>query len=356
MFLPPGNNLDDDETCGTRSSLTTNSSQNLDSDSISGIPLTFEDDASSAIDYDETEWLFLPRLAYEGQDHDVGLKSFIVRFEARLKKIFPSGIKLLHNPEYIIVDIIFVHGLIEDREKTWTAKNAAAPWPKFLLPLKVPNARILTFGYDASVADWKDIMSRNRIENHSTNLLNNVATFRKQDNTDNLPIIFVCHSLGGLICEDALLSARQRPEQSFQNILNCTRGILFLGTPHYGSGLTNWTEKLAKLIGLFKQTNPQILAELQSDSEVLARVQDAFYNMVRPLNQQRLRTIEITCFYEELPFPGLGIVVPSHSAALAGSVRIGIRNNHINMTKFEDIDDPGFKAIAGVLCRWVREM
>jgi protein SERAC1 len=76
---------------------------------------------------------------------------------------------------------------------------------------------------------------------------------------------------------------------------------LFLGTPHYGSGLTNWTEKLAKLIGLFKQTNPQILAELQSDYEVLARIQDAFYHMVRS-------TVEITCFYEELPLPGVGIV------------------------------------------------
>jgi hypothetical protein len=105
-FLPPENNLHDDETCGTRTSLNPNSSQNLDSDLMSGIPLTFEDDASSAIDYDETEWLFLPRLAYEGQDHDVGLESFIVRFEARLKKVFPSGIKLLHNPEYSMVESV----------------------------------------------------------------------------------------------------------------------------------------------------------------------------------------------------------------------------------------------------------
>lgn len=65
---------------------------------------------------------------------------------------------------------------------------------------------------------------------------------------------------------------------------------------------------LANLIGLLKQTNPQILTVLESDSEVLARVQDGFHTMVRSRNQERLQPIEITCFYEELPLPGVGVV------------------------------------------------
>jgi hypothetical protein len=65
---------------------------------------------------------------------------------------------------------------------------------------------------------------------------------------------------------------------------------------------------LANLIGLLKQTNPQILTVLESNSEVLARVQDGFHTMVRLRNQERLQPIEITCFYEELPMPGVGIV------------------------------------------------
>jgi hypothetical protein len=65
---------------------------------------------------------------------------------------------------------------------------------------------------------------------------------------------------------------------------------------------------LANLIGLVKQTNPQILAVLESDSEALARVQDGFHTMVRSRTQDRLPPIEITCFYEELPLPGIGVV------------------------------------------------
>ncbi|RDW67886.1 hypothetical protein BP6252_09282 [Coleophoma cylindrospora] len=271
------------------------------------------------------------------------------------RKLFPAGVKLLYNPEHSVVDIILVHGLTGDREKTWTAKNAAAPWPQSLLPLKVPNARVLTFGYDAYVADWRGMVSTNKIGNHAMNLLNAIATYREDDEPNNRPIIFICHSLGGLVCEDALFAARQRPEPHLQNILEYTYGIIFLGTPHHGAGLAKWAEILANTLGLLKQTNPQILAVLESDSEVLARVQDGFHTMIRARNQEG-RLIEITCFYEELPLPSVGVVVPAHSAILPGYIPIGIRSNHMDMTKFEYADDPGFTAIAGELRRWVKNL
>jgi protein SERAC1 len=65
---------------------------------------------------------------------------------------------------------------------------------------------------------------------------------------------------------------------------------------------------LAKSIGLLKQTNSQILTVLQSDSEVLARIQDSFHTMIRGRNKDGLQPIEITCFYEELPLLGIGAV------------------------------------------------
>ena len=106
----------------------------------------------------------------------------------------------------------------------------------------------------------------------------------------------------------ALSTARQRPETHLRKVLDCTRGIIFLGTPHHGSGLTHWAEKLAQAIGLVKQTNQQILAVLERDSEVLARIQDSFHVMIRSRAQDKLPPIEITCFFEELPLPVVGIV------------------------------------------------
>lgn len=104
------------------------------------------------------------------------------------------------------------------------------------------------------------------------------------------------------------MSAKQRPEEHLQKILECTRGIVFLGTPHHGSGLAHWADKLGIAIGILKQTNPEILATLKSDSEVLARIQDGFHAMIRQRNQDGFPSIDITCFYEELPLLGVGIV------------------------------------------------
>lgn len=83
---------------------------------------------------------------------------------------------------------------------------------------------------------------------------------------------------------------------------------MFLGTPHHSAGLAKWAETLAISIGLLKQTNPDILAVLKRDSEVLARIQGSFHTVIRARNQEGLLPIKITCFYEELPLRGFGVV------------------------------------------------
>lgn len=64
---------------------------------------------------------------------------------------FPDGIKVLHEFCDAQADICFVHGLNGDRESTWTAEGQPAPWPGILLPQKLKNVCVLTYGYDAYV-------------------------------------------------------------------------------------------------------------------------------------------------------------------------------------------------------------
>ena len=66
----------------------------------------------------------------------------------------------------------------------------------------------------------------------------------------------------------------------------------------------------AKYLGLIKQTNPQILEILKSDSEVLARIKEDFHTMIRARGLKRERPMNITCCYEEMPLPGIGEVSP----------------------------------------------
>jgi hypothetical protein len=78
------------------------------------------------------------------------------------------------------------------------------PWPETLLPSKVTNARILTFGYDAYVAQLRGVVSQTTIGNHGMNLLNALATFRSFDKTVGasralaeeclLPLTYVCRT------------------------------------------------------------------------------------------------------------------------------------------------------------------
>jgi len=65
---------------------------------------------------------------------------------------------------------------------------------------------------------------------------------------------------------------------------------------------------LARALGLIKQTNSGILEVLTRESEVLARVQDGFFTMIRSRDQEKLPPVQITCFFEELPLPGIGLV------------------------------------------------
>ncbi|KAG8840603.1 hypothetical protein FRB91_005902 [Serendipita sp. 411] len=47
-----------------------------------------------------------------------------------------------------IVDIVAIHGLDGHREQSWTAEDGTI-WLKDLLPNEIPNARIISYGYDA---------------------------------------------------------------------------------------------------------------------------------------------------------------------------------------------------------------
>lgn len=106
-------------------------------------------------------------------------------------------------------------------------------------------------------------------------------------------------------------------------------------------------------INVIKQTNSKIVEVLRRDSEVLARIQDSFHTMVLTRNKTKGYAIEITCFYEQLPLPRIGFVVPQDSATLPGYNQIGIHGNHKQMIKFSEAHDAGFMAICGELKRWI---
>jgi len=263
------------------------------------------------------------------------------------------GLEVCHDNPNAVADIIFVHGLTGNRKNTWTHKgNDKIFWPGDLLPQELPSVRVMTYGYDADIAHFWAMASQNRIGEHAGNLVNAIA--RERIGSERRPIIFVTHSLGGLVTEDALLFSKNSADSHLQDVFWSVVGICFLGTPHCGSDLARWGSIMGSLASVIKKANVDLLNVLKTDSEVLARVQREFHTMLRGPMFERRPALNITCFWEELPVRGVGEIVPKHSAILPQYNAIGIRDNHMDMTKFSGLDDEGYKAVAAELRRWTK--
>lgn len=165
-------------------------------------------------------------------------------------------------------------------------------------------AQIWTFGYDAYVARWTTPVAANRIGDHAYNLLHEISITLDDPSTGTRPIIFVAHSLGGLVVANALAIATNK-DSDIRKIDTRTRGILFMGTPHAGGAYASFVHGLAKALGSVQLANPDIMGVLRRDSEVLANIQDEFHSML--LNRDR-HIIKIVSFDEELPTSGVGFV------------------------------------------------
>ena len=65
------------------------------------------------------------------------------------------------QPSAPVLNIIFVHGLGGSAYGTWTHQQTKSFWPPWLSKVKgLENARIMTFGYDAS---WNKVWAANNV-------------------------------------------------------------------------------------------------------------------------------------------------------------------------------------------------
>jgi protein SERAC1 len=264
-----------------------------------------------------------------------------------------DGIKVWHDCPDATVDICFVHGLTGNRDSTWTASKQSTPWPTMLLPPKLPRARLLTWGYNAYIVQ-ASVASKNRLTDHAINLLVDLTHDRASCGASGRPLIFVAHSLGGLVCKEAILSSRNNPEPHLCDVFEHMTGIIFMGTPHRGSWMADWMKIPASALGVLKSTNKSLLQVLGTDDQLLESIQFRFWSMVRGQRESG-RRLEITCFFEELPLPVVGQVVSKVSATLEGYTSVSIHANHRDMVKFRTENDNGFKRLVGDLMRWQGE-
>ncbi|KAK3689030.1 Alpha/Beta hydrolase protein, partial [Podospora appendiculata] len=244
--------------------------------------------------------------------------------------------------------IVAVHGLNGDATCSWTNESpsgASTMWLRDLLPYKLPNARVMSFGYNASVIGNTSVAG---VRENARRLLSLLRDKREEEEEEEDEvrshsrgsIVFVGHSLGGIVIKQALRIANNE-SSSFADIAENITGLVFFGTPHRGADAATWASLVAGITTTAFGRSPKsvFLRTLKPNSRDLMDISEDF----RPLSTKYANV----SFVESDVLSGLRrVVVERYSAVmeLAHEEAVIISGNHSTMCKFAR-DDPRFDTV-----------
>jgi hypothetical protein len=257
------------------------------------------------------------------------------------------------------LDIVFIHGLRGDPFGTWRTDmhdeidGDNDIWPDIFLykdlKKKYKNLHFITLGYEAGVVSWSSPWPSLSLEERARLMLRALYAAKvgvhEKGNADQRPVIFITHSMGGLLLKKMLLQAKELQQSNIENfpvlgvssILENTKGIIFLAVPHFGSDIANHvnSESIRSLI----RAHPAI-RDLCLDAGRLVDLNEAF------------KKLELNCLSvaEEKPAPlGMGIstvVVKPHSANPGiGQFYILPESDHMTICKIKTTQDPLYQQV-----------
>lgn len=167
-------------------------------------------------------------------------------------------------------------------------------WLRDFLKEDFPNARVYSMGYNSKVAFG---FGTGRLDSFARELLINIQRTRETEDEKQRPILFVCHSIGGLVVTKALLVAYVAKVQYYKNILDSTTGVLFLGTPHAGSDSAALAKPLVDIAHIvlpriWGTVRKDLVASLERNGSELLELSGQFRSMIDKENIQVFSFVE----------------------------------------------------------------
>ncbi|WP_448412467.1 ABC-three component system protein [Limnohabitans sp.] len=246
-----------------------------------------------------------------------------------------SNLTAMHSAESPIVDVVFIHGLTGDAKETWVSGPKAEFWPLWLVK-NLSRLNIYSLGYPSSL-----FSAINKVEMDLAERANNILELLAGKRIGTRPVVFVAHSLGGIIVKALLRRALESGDKDFEVIAESTRRVIFLATPHKGASL-------ASTLNLMPKSSKQIQL-LANDQGFLEDLNQFYRNFA--LKRTDFSTIT---YYEKIKTNGV-LVVDKDSAdsGAAGPAPVAVDRNHIDICKPSDEDDIVFLGVSrhlGNLC------
>ncbi|OAQ90083.1 NACHT and WD domain-containingprotein [Purpureocillium lilacinum] len=256
------------------------------------------------------------------------------------------GLHVVHDPGYASSDIIFVHGLGGHSHRTWTKNHDAARfWPGAWLPFEpdVSATRILTFGYNAN---WKgSTKSISTVTDFAKELLYEMRFARDTEgaclNVGARPIIFIVHSMGGLVVKKAYLLGLH--DETYRDVVRSVSAVIFLSTPHRG---TNLADTLNRIVSATMQASKSFISDLNKSSMALEELNEQFRHIAPSLS--------IWSFYETLATtigPRKLMILEKDSSILGYPTEIScpLQADHNSICKFDSPSDSNYVIVRNAI-------
>ena len=216
-----------------------------------------------------------------------------------------------------VLDILFIHGLTGDPADTWTSGPEKECWPKWLCDV-FPSIATYALGYPASVLE-KWAKQEMNFHERANNMLEQLASFGIGDR----PIAIVTHSLGGVLAKAILRASSECTDPGWKRIVENTRLVAFLATPHTGAGLGSVVKFF---IPRLASTH---VALLSNDDGFLTNLNQSY----RELAAQR--NIATVSYYEKYKTGNVFLVVSEESAdpGVSGTRPVAVDADHMSICK-----------------------
>ncbi|XP_046995294.1 protein SERAC1 isoform X7 [Schistocerca americana] len=151
-------------------------------------------------------------------------------------------------------------------------------WPRDWLPKDCPYLRIVGVNYDTTISRWSPTCPSEKIKCTLDDRSEEIMEKLKLAGVGQRPVIWVTHSMGGLLVKKILVRAW---ESGDRNICYKTKGIAFYSVPHLGSPLAELTQAMQILLW------PSVeVQELRKDSPELKSLHQKFLQMLPHLQIQ----------------------------------------------------------------------
>lgn len=225
-------------------------------------------------------------------------------------------------------DVVFLHGLGGDAFATWRwGKDEAGSWPH-QLGREFPQVGVWSLGYAASPSKWLRVFGLflgRRDAGHAMALPDRalqVLDLMVQRGLGERPLLFICHSLGGLVAKQILRKADDAADPRKNQVARNTRAVLFLATPHRGAVLASLASAFRAVFGATVS-----IEDLRAHDAHLGDLFDWYRNHAAQLG------IETVTYYEQRDVGGLRIVNPTSSHPGVGADPVPLDEDHLSIAK-----------------------